>query len=59
PHQKNAPELINSTFVGYAPSKNPDLAVAVVFPGLDPDGEGTYTLQVAKAMIQDYYSLHK
>ena len=59
PNQKNPPELINATFVGYAPSKNPKLAIAVVFPGLDPDGEGTYTLQVAKAMVQDYFKLHK
>lgn len=59
PNRKNPPELINATFVGYAPSNNPKLAVAVVFPGLDPDGEGTYTLQVAKAMVQDYFKLHK
>lgn len=59
PHRKNPPELINSTFVGYAPSNNPKLAVAVIFPGLDPDGEGTYALQVAKAMIQDYFKLEK
>lgn len=58
PNRKHNIELINSTFIGYAPSKNPKLAVAVVFPGLDPDGEGTYTLQVAKAMIQDYFKLH-
>ncbi|GAA3635245.1 penicillin-binding protein 2 [Lactobacillus hamsteri] len=59
PNRKNPPELINATFIGYAPSKNPKLAVAVVFPGLDPDLEGTYTLQVAKAMVQDYFKLHK
>lgn len=58
PNRKHNIELINATFSGYAPSKNPKLAVAVVFPGLDPDGEGTYTLQVAKAMIQDYFKLH-
>ncbi|MDF7683110.1 penicillin-binding protein 2 [Lactobacillus sp. ESL0679] len=59
PNQKNPPELINATFVGYAPSNNPKLAVAVVFPGLDPDLEGSYTLQMAKAMVQDYFKLHK
>ena len=58
PNRKHNIELINTTFIGYAPSKNPKLAVAVVFPGLDPDGEGTYTLQVAKAMVQDYFKLH-
>lgn len=59
PNSKKQIELINATFVGYAPSNNPKLAIAVVFPGLDPDGEGTYTLQVAKAMVQDYFKLHK
>lgn len=59
PNQKNPPELINATFVGYAPSNNPKIAVAVVFPGLDPDGEGTYNLQMAKEMVQDYFKLHK
>lgn len=58
PNRKHNIELINATFIGYAPSNNPKLAIAVVFPGLDPDGEGTYTLQVAKAMVQDYFKLH-
>lgn len=58
PNKKHNIELINATFIGYAPSSNPKLAVAVVFPGLDPDMEGSYTLQVAKAMVQDYFKLH-
>ncbi len=32
PGNPKAPEVINATFVGYAPSKDPKLAVAVVFP---------------------------
>lgn len=59
PNQKNPPELVNATFVGYAPSKNAEIATAVVFPGLDPDLEGSYTLQMTKAMVQDYFKLHK
>lgn len=59
PNSKNTRELINATFVGFAPSNKPKLAVAVVFPGLDPDLEGKYTLQVAKAMVQDYFKLYK
>lgn len=59
PGNPNAPEVINATFVGYAPSKDPEIAVAVVFPGLDPDKEGSYTLQVAKAMVEDYFKLNK
>lgn len=59
PNSHKQIELINATFVGYAPSNNPKLAIAVVLPGLDPDGEGTYTLQIAKAMVQDYFKSHK
>lgn len=59
PGNPNAPEVINATFVGYAPSKDPEIAVAVVFPGLDPEKEGSYTLQVAKAMVEDYFKLNK
>ncbi|RMC50482.1 penicillin-binding protein 2 [Lactobacillus sp. ESL0263] len=59
PNQKNPPELVNATFVGYAPSDNAKIATAVVFPGLDPDLEGSYTLQMTKAMVQDYFKLYK
>ena len=59
PGNPKAPEVINATFVGYAPENDPDIAVAVVFPGLDPNKEGTYTLQVAKQMFEDYAALNK
>lgn len=59
PNQKNPPELVNATFVGYAPSDNAKIATAVIFPGLDPELEGSYTLQMTKAMVQDYFKLHK
>lgn len=59
PNQKNPPELVNATFVGYAPSNNAEIATAVIFPGLDPELEGSYTLQMTKAMVQDYFKLHK
>lgn len=59
PNQKNPPELVNATFVGYAPSDNAEIATAVIFPGLDPDLEGSYTLQMTKEMVQDYFKLHK
>ena len=58
-NQKNPPELVNATFVGYAPSDNAEIATAVVFPGLDPELEGSYTLQMTKAMVQNYFKLHK
>ncbi|WP_425604669.1 peptidoglycan D,D-transpeptidase FtsI family protein [Lactobacillus xylocopicola] len=59
PNRKNPPELVNATFVGYAPSNNAEIATAVVFPGLDPDLEGSYTLQMTRAMVQNYFKLHK
>lgn len=59
PNRKNPPEIVNATFVGYAPSNNPQIATAVVFPGLDPNLEGSYTLQMTKEMVQDYFKLHK
>ena len=59
PGNKNAPELINSTFVGFSPSDNPKIAVAIIFPGLDPEKEGHYALDVAKAMFTDYFNLNK
>ncbi|QNQ81492.1 peptidoglycan D,D-transpeptidase FtsI family protein [Lactobacillus sp. PV034] len=59
PGNPNAPEIINATFVGYAPESDPKIAIAVVFPGLDPNKEGTFTLQVAKAMVEDYSELYK
>ncbi|KRL63404.1 peptidoglycan D,D-transpeptidase FtsI family protein [Lactobacillus psittaci] len=59
PNSTKVHELINATFVGFAPYKNPKLAIVVVFPGLDPNMEGTYTLQVAKEMVQDYFKLNK
>lgn len=59
PGNANAPEVINASFVGYAPSNKPKIAFAIVFPGLDPDKEGSYTLQMAKSIVQDYFALHK
>jgi cell division protein FtsI/penicillin-binding protein 2 len=59
PNRKDPPQLINASFVGFAPSSNPKLAFAIVFPGLDPDGEGTYTLQMGKAIVEDYFKLYK
>lgn len=55
PGNPNAPELINATFVGYAPADKPKLAVVVVFPGLNPSLEGTFTLQVVQSMVSNYF----
>ncbi|MDN6028349.1 MAG: penicillin-binding protein 2 [Lactobacillus sp.] len=59
PNHNYNTELINATFAGYAPTNNPKLAVAIVFPGLDPEQEGTFTLQVARAMVTKYFQLHR
>ena len=59
PGRKDPPQLINASFVGFAPSSDPKLAFAIIFPGLDPDGEGTYTQQMGQAIVQDYFKLYK
>lgn len=52
-------ELINETMVGWASSNNPQIAFAVVFAGIDPDKEGSYNKNMAKAMVTTYYKMHK
>ena len=53
-------ELLETTtlsFVGFAPAKNPQIAIAVVVPNLTSESTN-YNLLIAKQMISDYYSLH-
>ncbi|MFT8410347.1 MAG: penicillin-binding protein 2 [Schleiferilactobacillus perolens] len=54
----NPPETTNSSFVGFAPSNDPQIAIAIVFPNLDADSEGNYNQQVARTMIEQYYKLN-
>lgn len=52
-------ELINETMVGWASSNNPQIAFAIVLAGIDPDLEGSYNKNMAKAMVTTYYKMHK
>lgn len=54
PNTTDPPETINASFVGYAPAKNPKLAIAIIFPNLTSE-EGHYNLLLAKQMVQDYF----
>ncbi|WP_461213219.1 peptidoglycan D,D-transpeptidase FtsI family protein [Lacticaseibacillus sp. GG6-2] len=53
-------ELLETTtlsFVGFAPAKDPQIAIAVVVPNLTSDSSN-YNLTIGKQMISDYYSMH-
>jgi len=50
-------ETTTLSFVGFAPAKNPQIAIAVVVPNLQGDVEG-YNLTIAKQMFADYYSMN-
>lgn len=54
----NPPETTNYSFVGFAPSSDPQIAIAIVFPNLDVDSEGNYNQEVARTMIEQYYKLN-
>ena len=45
--------------VGWASSNNPQIAFAIVFAGFNPNLEGSYNKDLAKAMVTSYYKLHK
>lgn len=54
-------ELLETTtlsFVGFAPAKNPQIAIAVVVPNLQGDDLSNYNLTIAKQMFSDYYSMN-
>ncbi|WP_461224455.1 peptidoglycan D,D-transpeptidase FtsI family protein [Lacticaseibacillus suihuaensis] len=50
-------ETITQSFIGFAPAKNPQVAIAVVVPNLSE--QTSYALDIAKQMFTDYYSLYK
>lgn len=52
-------ELINETMVGWASSSNPKIAFSIVFAGFDPDLEGNYNKDLAKAIVTSYYKMHR
>jgi cell division protein FtsI/penicillin-binding protein 2 len=53
-------ELLETTtlsFVGFAPAKNPQIAIAVVVPNLSNE-DVNYNELIAKQMFADYYSMN-
>lgn len=58
---KNLTETITLSFVGYAPSDDPEIAVAVVFPNLAESASMTahYNTAMAQQMITDYFGTSK
>ncbi|MCD2256182.1 penicillin-binding protein 2 [Lactobacillus sp. CC-MHH1034] len=54
---KNLTQTLTSSFVGYAPSDDPQIAVAVVFPNLSESASNShYNLDMAKEMFTDYFN---
>lgn len=52
------PEVINLSFVGYAPYDNPEVAISVIVPWAYTSGSGHYTnLTLAKEVLNTYFSL--
>ena len=53
-------DVNNMTFVGYAPHKNPEIALAVVFPQAElPKEKNPIALEVANEVINAYFELQK
>ena len=51
-------ETITESFVGYAPAKNPKIAIAVIIPNLKAETTTPYQLQIAKEMFSDFYKMN-
>ncbi|PIO83242.1 cell division protein FtsI [Loigolactobacillus backii] len=59
PNDANPPETLTLSFVGYAPSNNPQIAIAVVFPDMaNSADESNYNIDVAQKMFTDYFKLN-
>lgn len=59
PTNTNPPETSTLSFVGYAPAKNPQVAVAVVFPNLSAGTTAHYNLSVAHDLFTNYFKLYQ
>ncbi|WP_125704510.1 peptidoglycan D,D-transpeptidase FtsI family protein [Lacticaseibacillus daqingensis] len=49
-------ETITQSFIGFAPAKDPQVAIAVVVPNLSKMTD--YAKDIAKQMFQDYYTIN-
>lgn len=58
PNNTNPPETITSSFVGFAPYKDPKVAIAVVIPNLNVSSStGGEATRLAKSIFTDYYEM--
>lgn len=56
PNNANPPSTLTSSFVGYAPADDPQIAVAVVFPNISTNADSShYNTQVAQEMFSNYF----
>ena len=51
-------KTVNNSFVGYSPASDPEVTVAVIIPHIE-SGTGSYHLQIAKAILDEYYAEKK
>ncbi|GKQ42533.1 cell division protein FtsI [Companilactobacillus sp. RD055328] len=56
PNNPNPPATITTSFTGYAPSNDPEIAISVVFPNL-ASMKGGYNTAAAKLLFQKYFEL--
>lgn len=56
PTNTNPPETITTSFTGYAPANDPEIAISVVFPNLSSQ-KGNYNTIAAKALFEKYFAL--
>ena len=56
PNNSDPPSTITTSLVSYGPSKDPNIAMAIVFPNLTSEN-GSYPQLVAHQMYEDYYKM--
>lgn len=58
PTNTDPPETVTTSFVGYAPSSKPQIAIAVVFPNLSSE-KGNYNITAAQQMMEQYFAIEQ
>lgn len=54
---RNGTKVTNTTFIGYAPFDNPEIAIAVVIPYLPSSDYGTMNIQVSRQIFDAYFEV--
>jgi cell division protein FtsI/penicillin-binding protein 2 len=55
--QHNNTSVTNSSFIGYAPADDPQIAIAIVIPYLPNHNSGLDNLHIARAMFDAYFNV--